>query len=503
MARHSQLPTSGLDSSSQPLLDLLPLWTPGRGPLYRSLASALREAIQRGQFASGTRLPSERQLAQRLRISRTTVVAAYDVLREEDLVERRQGSGTHVRYRAQPSPASPTSGATYSLTRNTLFRRLTDGPDETIDLVAAYLVSPRGLPRAMLEGLEREVVEMSEGPGYAPLGHAPLRRAIASHMSRFGLPTQPDEVLVTSGAQQAIHLAGMLILQHGDTVVVENPTYPGALDAFTTAGARLAWVNTGRTGADVEAIDALAVRLNPRLVYVISTFQNPVGSVMPPRQRRRLAQLSEDRQLPIIDDQCLAALGLGQDEPPPPIATFGSADAQVLTVDSISKLGWGGLRVGWVRAAEPIVARLARLKAVTDLGGSLPGQAIARRLLESFDELRADRRALLQERFELVSGWLGKLLPTWSWERPQGGLCLWVRLPSGTAAEFAQVALRHGVSVVPGPVASPDGSFADYLRLPFGHQPAALEEGLRRLATAWAAYEPGQGPRGQSLEVIV
>jgi len=199
MARHSQLPTSGLDSSSQPLLDLLPLWTPGRGPLYRSLASALREAIQRGQFASGTRLPSERQLAQRLRISRTTVVAAYDVLREEDLVERRQGSGTHVRYRAQPSPASPTSGATYSLSRNTLFRRLTDGPDETIDLVAAYLVSPRGLPRAMLEGLEREVVEMSEGPGYAPLGHAPLRRAIASHMSRFGLPTQPDQVAGTSG----------------------------------------------------------------------------------------------------------------------------------------------------------------------------------------------------------------------------------------------------------------------------------------------------------------
>jgi len=131
------------------------------------------------------------------------------------------------------------------------------------------------------------VVEMSEGPGYAPLGHAPLRRAIASHMSRFGLPTQPDEVLVTSGAQQAIHLAGMLILQHGDTVVVENPTYPGALDAFTTAGARLAWVNTGRTGADVEAIDALAMRLNPRLVYVISTFQNPgwqrdAGAATPP-----------------------------------------------------------------------------------------------------------------------------------------------------------------------------------------------------------------------------
>jgi DNA-binding transcriptional MocR family regulator len=480
-------------------LDVLPMWTPGRGPLHRSLASALREAIRSGQLPSGFRLPAERQLAQRLHISRTTVVAAYELLRQEDLVERRQGSGTRVRGAQRSAPAAlqvePPS-------RNSLFRRLTDGPDETIDLVGAYLLSPEGLPRLAFDGLDREIARLSKTPGYAPLGHPPLRRAIAEHLSRSGVPTTVEQVLVTGGAQQGIYLAARQLLQPGDPVVVENPTYPGALDAVSTASARLAWVSTGQAGADVEAIAGLAARLNVRLVYVTSTFQNPVGGVMPLAQRRRLAQLVQERDMLLIDDQCLAGLCLVRDEPPPPIAAF-APDAPILTIGSISKMGWGGLRVGWVRAPEAIIARLGRAKAVADLGASLPGQLMAMRLLQSYATLQAERVALLAERFELVSSLLGTLLPSWTWERPQGGLCLWVRLPVGTAADFAQVALRHGVSVVPGPVASPDGSFADYLRLPFGHQPAAVESGMRRLASAWAAYQPTDGARRQTLEVIV
>jgi DNA-binding transcriptional MocR family regulator len=227
------------------------------------------------------------------------------------------------------------------------------------------------------------------------------------------------------------------------------------------------------------------------MAYLIPTYHNPVGGVLGAHQRRRVARLVGDSQMMLIDDQCLASLGLGRDDPPPAIATF-APEASILTVDSLSKLGWGGLRVGWIRAPESIIARFGRLKAVVDLGGSLPSQLIATRVLEHYDSLRRDRRKLLAE-----------LLPDWSWDQPLGGLCLWVRLPRGTGAEFAQVALRHGVSVVPGPVASPDGGFAEYLRLPFGHLPSALEEGIRRLARAWAAYVPAREPRRQTLEVIV
>jgi DNA-binding transcriptional MocR family regulator len=224
---------------------------------------------------------------------------------------------------------------------------------------------------------------------------------------------------------------------------------------------------------------------------------------MPEPRRRILARLIGEHQLPTIDDLSLACLGLSGTEPPPPIASFAPPGAPVLTMDSVSKLGWGGLRVGWVRAPEQVIAGLGRIKAVVDLGSSLPSQLITARLLESFDEVRRERVRLLRERFELMSALLGQLLPAWSWERPQGGLCLWVRLPHGNAHEFAQVALRHGVSVVPGSVASADGSFSDYLRLPFGHQPATLEEGVRRLATAWSAYAPQGDQARQKLSVIV
>jgi DNA-binding transcriptional MocR family regulator len=505
---HSQSATNGLNKqSNEELADVLrglANWTTGGGPLYQRLSDALRAAIVRGDLPAGMRLPPERLLAERLLVSRSTVVAAYDHLRQADFLERRQGSGTRVRY-APPEvrPTDPALGLSRSLGRNTLFGRIMEGPDETIDLAGGFLLSPGGLPASTLVGLERELAGLSRhGSGYAPLGYPPLRQAIADHLSSQGLPTIPEEVLVTSGAQQAIYLTACLHVQHGDTVVVENPTYPGALDAFVTAGARLAWITTGRHGADVEAIAELAAHLRPRLTYLIPTHQNPTGGVMGDHQRRRLARIVEEHQLTVIDDESLWALGLGDGDPPRPIATF-APGAPILTIGSLSKLGWGGLRAGWVRASDQVIVRLGRLKAVADLGGSIPGQVMATRLLESFDEIRLDRRRLLAERFELVSALLGRLLPTWEWERPLGGLCLWVRLPHGSAAEFAQIALRHGVSVVAGSVASADGSFGDFLRLPYGQEPRVLEEGIQRLANAWNAYMALQAPRHQTFSVIV
>jgi DNA-binding transcriptional MocR family regulator len=492
------------DLAGELLATLPPLWAPAGGPLYRRLADAIRDAIVRGDLAHGTRLPPERNLAERLLISRSTVVAAYELLQQDDLIERRQGSGTRVRsQRHKPATHPPhANSGSRALGRNTLFRRLTEMPDETIDLVGAYLLSESGLPRQIFNGLDDEIQQLSQAPGYAPLGYPPLRRAVADHLSRHGVPTVADQVLITNGAQQAIHLVASLYVQPGDTVIVENPTYPGALDAMSTVGARLAWVGTGRYGADVDALVEMAGRLNPTLAYLIPTYHNPVGGVLAAHQRRRLARLAEERDIVLIDDQCLAALGFGRDEPPPPIASFAS-EAPIVTIDSFSKIGWGGLRVGWIRAPESQIARFWRLKAVLDLGGSMPSQVIATRVLSHFDELRAERRSLLVERFSLMTALLAEHLPSWTWDPPQGGLCLWVRLPHGTAAEFAQLAQRHGVSVVPGPVASADGSFGEYLRLPFGHLPAAIEEGVRRLATAWAAYVPTRESRRQTLEVIV
>jgi DNA-binding transcriptional MocR family regulator len=500
-----QSPESGLEIQDHLsfMLAALGAWSAGRGPLYRRLADALRSAVDRGDLPPGTRLPPERLLARTLSVSRSTVVAAYDLLEQVEVLDRRQGSGTRVaetNERHRPADPAPVSRA---LSRNTLFRRITDGPDGTIDFIGAYLLGGGGLLAAALEGLELELAALSLTSGYSPLGHPPLRQAVAAHLTRTGLPTVPEQVIITSGAQQAINLAAWQYLHDGDTVVVENPTYPGALDAFSAAGARLAWVPTGRHGADVDLLSEVVTRTTPRLVYLIPTFQNPVGGVMPEHRRRAVARLVEARGVALIEDNSLAALALdGDGAVPPPIAAF-APEAPILTVGSVSKLFWAGLRVGWIRAPESVVANLGRLKAVADLGGSLPGQAIATRLLGHFDAVRQERCAELARRFALMAQLLEQQLPSWSWERPRGGLCLWVRLPHGSASEFAQVALRHGVSLVAGPVASADHSFADYVRLPFGLEPPELEEGIHRLARAWAAYTPLVEPQHQAFTVIV
>jgi DNA-binding transcriptional MocR family regulator len=243
-------------------------------------------------------------------------------------------------------------------------------------------------------------------------------------------------------------------------------------------------------------MEDLLRRFTPRLAYLCPSHQNPTGVVMGETRRRRLARLVEETGLPLVDDNALAELSL-ESEPPPPVAAFltarggrdGSSEAApIVTLGSMSKVFWGGLRVGWLRAPEPIIARLARLKAVGDQGCSLVSQVIAVRLLDRIDEARAVRRAQGIERLAALRGLVDELLPGWTCNRPAGGHIAWLRLPRGDASELAQVALRHGVAVVPGSLASPDGGMREYLRMPFVAEPAVLGEGLRRLAGAWEVY---------------
>jgi DNA-binding transcriptional MocR family regulator len=258
---------------------------------------------------------------------------------------------------------------------------------------------------------------------------------------------------------------------------------------------------TRRNGVVVDRLSELVEREAPRLMYVIPTYQNPTGGVLSQHGRRALAALVERHQIPLLEDDSLADLGIDSG-PPVPVAAF-APNSPILTIGSLSKLCWAGLRIGWLRAQEPVVTQLGRLKAASDLGGSLPAQVIATRLFGALDDLRRERRPLIAERLDLVSRLLRSLLPAWSWDRPQGGLCLWIRLPHGSAGEFSQVALRFGVAIVPGTVASADGGFDEYLRLPFGHPPAVLEEAITRLARAWHAYTPSGQARGQHVTVIV
>ncbi|HSS44573.1 MAG TPA: PLP-dependent aminotransferase family protein [Thermoanaerobaculia bacterium] len=475
----------------------------GQGPTYARLAAGLAAAIRRGEVGPGERLPAERVLARLLAVSRTTIVGAYERLRQEEWIESRQGSGTRVRSGgsvASGGEAPPAAGAG-SFRRHPVYRSLIEGSAGTIEFLGAHLSGAEFLVPELARIDRPALTELARTPGYLPMGLPALRRAIAAHLARCGLPTSEEQVLVTNGAQQAVALAGALLLRRGDAVALENPTYLGAIDIFTNLGARLIPAGVGREGVRVETLRELAGRAAPRLIYLMPTFQNPTGALMPERQRRAVARLGRELKVPLIEDNTLADLWIDA-PPPPPLAAF-EPEAVILTIGSLSKLFWGGLRVGWIRASEEILSRLAKLKIMADLGGSLLSQLAAVRLLVKTERFRQMRRREVRERLGCLTALLERHLPEWTWTPPAGGLSLWVQLPRGDAGEFAQVALRHGVSVVPGPLTSPDGSFPDHLRLPFVLGKAEMREGIERLARAWNFYAAKASRKRTSLDVLV
>src|SRR5262252_1913829 len=334
----------------------LPLrrWRQSEGSLAVRLTGAIRDAIASGDLSAGRRLPAERALATALGVSRSTVVAAYDQLRSETWLESRQGSGTFVSAGAGVAPRQGTGA-------NAIFNRMIAPAGPLVDLT---LASPPADPlvshaaRAAAQGLER----FATSPGYFPTGLRELRQSIATHLDGWGLPTTVDEVLITTGCQQALSLVAGALVQPGEPVLVESPTFPGALDAFRAAGARLVSVPVSAQGVRPSEVRQLLARTQARLVHLTPTFNNPTGALAPAEERRRLARLAGEFQVPVVEDQALADLWF--DRPPPPPLAAHPAGGMVVTVGSLSKLLWGGLRLGWVRAPRHVIARLAQHKVV-------------------------------------------------------------------------------------------------------------------------------------------
>jgi DNA-binding transcriptional MocR family regulator len=469
------------------VVSILGVWTGGRGSLRRKLTSALMDGVRHGGLAPGVRLPSERALAAALKISRTTVVAAYDALRAAGWVESRHGSGTWVRTGSQPVAMARSAARTAALAASPVLGLIVS-PDAD-DVVDFGLGSP--LPLAELDAdlfvlPTDEYAALIQERFHYPLGLPLLRQAIADRYSREGLDTRPDQILVTNGAQHAIALCAASCLQRGDVALVEDPTYFGALDAFRTAGARLSAMPVAADGVAPGTLRDRIGSTAARLVYLTPTSQNPTGAVMPLAARKEIARIASDTATPIIDDRTMADLVL-EGSPPPPLAIH-APTAPILTVGSLSKLIGPSLRVGWLRAPEPLVQRVARVKTAMDLGSPLITQAVAARLLRAVDRARALRQRQLKPRRERLASLLKAHLPEWRWSRPAGGLFLWVRLPGGDAREFAQVALRHGVVIVPGPSMSADEQHARFIRLTFLWDPETLATGVERLAAAWRNY---------------
>jgi DNA-binding transcriptional MocR family regulator len=479
-AEVAQAAASAPTISPQALADLLGRWPTADGALYRLLAARLGRLADTGELPAGVRLPPERALAASLSVSRNTVALAYQVLRDEGMAASRQGSGTRlVPHRTTPAAVHRANGFFAGLLSDAPAFDLSRASVDCAPQVAAALQDPA----SVLDQSQR--VRLTLDTGYLPYGLPDLRAAIASMLTTFhGIPTTPDEVLITTGAMQALDLLLRCEVTPGHPVVTEDPTYPGFIDALHRSGARPVGVAPG----DIARLaDAVSVH-RPALAYLIPTHHNPTGLVLPAAERHEIVALAaRNPDVTFIDDMTLAELPLsraGMMDGPPPLAALAPRAPNVVTVGSLSKTYWGGLRTGWARAPEGIIARLAAAKAAADLGSPPFQQGIVAALLRSsHEEILAYRTDWVRQRHAAISAALAAHLPDWRCTTPAGGLTIWARRPGDAdSGGFAQAALRRGVAVVPGRLLSVSADRSPWVRLAFTLAPDDLTVAVKVLA---------------------
>lgn len=458
----------------RPFADLLPL--PAATPAYVGLAHGIRGMVMDGRLATGSRLPSERALAEALGLSRTTVTRAFAELVDSGWAVARRGSGTTVRLpvadRAPTLPLVPTARA------------------DTIDLSAAAGLAPEGTAKIVAKALEWLPTTLA-GAGYEPYGALHLRERIADRYAARGVPTHADQIVVTPGALLAVSVALHALVRPGERVVVDSPTYPGAIDAITTVRARALPVPLDADW-DPNAWAAAVRRGRPRAAYLIPDFHNPTGLLMATERRRELARLLADADCVPIVDETPSELDFGESSPTLPFAALSDA---AVSIGSTSKVLWGGFRIGWLRCPEPVVDAVRAQARALSLGPSALDQLVATTFLEDPTPVRD---AVVDRLRRARSAWKDSLatrLPDWDVPSPSGGLGLWVALPARLSTELALAAREHGITVAPGSTFSPDRTHTNRVRLPLTLPLDVIDEAADRLAAAWEAARSGSRSR--------
>lgn len=471
-------------------------------PLYRQIENYLRHGILSGSLAPDTRLPASRHLAKTLGLNRITVEAAYAELEADGLTYSRVGSGTYVLPRP-PLPPLPKNdpGSPWPLWQKDIAEQQTsltnNGPDQLlqasghknpIDLssgVGDHKSFPAEDFRKILQSVMRRDGVSALGYGDRR-GYAPLRTTIVHVLASQGLQTTPDNILVTSGSQQGLSLVAQLLLKPGDAVLVDDPTYSGALNVFRTLGARIVGLPLDANGFSVKKLEKLLQQHHPKLLYTIPNFHNPTGACMDLHNRRQLIALADLYNVPILEDDFVGDLRYdGRAQP-----SLKSLDpgGRVIYVSTFSKMVMPGLRVGFLVADGPVNEGLEQLKRTIDLTTS----SLVQRALESYvtvgryqSHLRHSCQVYRKRRDVMLQA-IERFLPAdVHITPPQGGLFIWLQLPEGISSEsLLPLACQNGVAFAPGTQFFVNGSDGDsFMRLNFAAHPVEeIEEGIKRLA---------------------
>ena len=455
-------------------------------PLVDQIVDHLRAAIQQGRYRPGGQLPTIRAAAQQLDVNRATVQEAYRRLAETGLVSATVGRGTEVTAAGDSDGASVFSPGAHAAWQQLRAAPQAPTPPQgtAVEVSFAELLPDQDLfpVDEFREALERVLRDRGGDLlvyGH-PLGNPELRRQLAVRSECADPACDPDEILVTSGAQQGIDLVLRTFTAPGDAVAVAVPTYHHLFGLLAAHGLELVPLTHGPDGVDPVELENVLGRPGVRLLYVMPTFQNPTGRSLSADQRRVLAEVVSRTRVPVLEDEFQRELRFAG-EPAPSLRELDPRGLTV-TVRTFSKGLFPGVRTGWVRAAVDVLSRMAALKRVTDLDTSPLLQAalvdfMAEGMLDRYlDELRGE----LQRRHQAAQTALAQHMPEGStWSRPDGGFVLWVETPSIDGERLAELAASRGVLATPGRVFTPHAAASDGLRLSLSRtSPAQVERGI-------------------------
>lgn len=461
-------------------------WKPDKKssmPLYKQIVLYIKGKIENGEWPIGSKIPSQRALANIFDVNRSTIVTAFDELTAEGLISGKTGGGTKVINNTWSLLSSKSSPDWNSYVHSGIHR-----PNQTFIQKINQLefnpslirlgtgeLSPELLPNEMMKEVFRSSINKIKPLRYEePKGILPLREEISQYLKKDGIDVSSSSILIVSGALQALQLISVGILDRGSTVFLEKPSYLYSIYLFQSADMRLCGFPIDKEGIQVLDIPHYKQLKRGSILYTIPSFHNPTGTVMSLERRKTLLEICEKERLPIIEDGVYEDLWI--DESPPKSLKSMDRNGMVLYLGSMSKSLSPGLRIGWVVGPEPVIERLADIKMQTDYGSSSLSQWIAYEWFISglYDEYLEYIREELRIRREIAISALNKYFTDiGTWNIPKGGFYIWLKLNNNISMhDLFNKSLDKGILINPGSIYEPESS--SYLRISYSY--ASLED---------------------------
>jgi GntR family transcriptional regulator, regulator for abcA and norABC len=466
-------------------------------PIYKQVAEHIEKEITSGELSPDQPLPSERMLAKKLNVNRSTIVTAYDELQSIGLIVRKKGSGTYIStdiwglsHKRIPNWGRYVEDGSFLPNLPLVQKLRNETQKKQIINLASGELAPDLLPSDQFSFILREH-PFHEQLGYDhPLGNEVLRETICKHVETYkNIKVQPDSILITSGAQQAIHLIVQCLLKPGDTIAIENPSYSYSLPVFQSAGLRTLLLPVDKYGVNPDDIISLQKKHRIRMLFLNPDYQNPTGTKMSLERRKRILEISSEYGIPVIEDDPYSLTSFDGEIGP----TLKSMDdsGNVLYISSLSKVLASGLRIGWIIGPQKVIERLSDAKQQVDFGHSVFPQWIANQFLDSpqFDKhILMLRRQLKERRDELISALQILTENKMNYFVPQGGIHLWCKIYANIDEyRLLEESMKNGIAFVPGSIM---GSNKGYVRFTYGRgEKKSITEGVSRFVRTLQGFD--------------